>query len=993
MRFGDLPRVAQLYVTSVLALALALTALAASTPSANATVELFILLTLGTTIAHCFPVSTPLKHTYYISLPLLVAALIVLGPLQLVGLVVVIHVGGWMRRRRRRAVTQIFNIAAYVVTGLAAQALYHGLWTAQAVDLSQPSCLIAAVCAAVAFAMLNRLLVSLAIWLGNGLSPRNQHLFEIESLLIDGVMLLMGVPLAHLAQIAPWGVAVGAAPLWLIHRVLDLPNIRAQSRQDGLTELFTAPYLTETCTREINRGRRFNRPLCLLLLDLDALGELNANHGHQSGDLVLRATARVIGQALREYDLPARLAGGLFAVLLPETDLAQAQAVAERIRRTAAEKRHEIPGSVERARVTLSIGGAIVTGQQVTATELFEAAQSALDRAKREGGNQIEFEAARTLEAATSAEPEAEPAPATTVATPARNGRWFTTQIRARRRALALYALVTAGLALYLIRVVGQPGWELLATVLGLAGLAGMAFHFKSLPMALALAGEMNRSGAGLLARRYWRMWPQYASIGIGCLLVLYAWETVGLTAALAVTVFALLVQHMAGRYVDRTLESVRTLRNTNEALEHQAFHDALTGVPNRALFAERLEHAMLRAGKGSVAVLFIDLDNFKSVNDTFGHAAGDALLVSTTGRLLQCVRRADTIARLGGDEFTVLLEDMHDPSDAARMAERIGETLRLPFELDGRQVVVSSSIGIALDVDRTHRPDDLLREADMAMYRAKSAGKSRYEIFDPAMAERATERLELESELRQAVARGELGVRYRSVFSLATDRAELFEAVLRWHHPRRGWLEADEFLRVAEESGVIVELGAWTLEQACRDAAEWQSIRPGVAVQVRLTRREFEQGDVVRRVASTLQVADLDPRGLCVEVSESLLADDAGLIASALDELAKLGVRTVLADVGAGPSSLAVFSQLSIDELKLAPGATASSGLVRASVALAATFGITVTALGVEQPDQADRLAALGCHRAQGSLYGEWMVASAVADFLEAESAQERAA
>ena len=325
MRFGDLPRAAQLYVTSVLALACALTWHAASTPAANAPVELFLVLALGTTIAHCFPVSTPLNHTYYISLPLVVAALIVLGPLQLVGLMLVIHVGGWMRRRRRGAATQVFNVATFVVPGLVAQAIYRSLWPAQGVDLSQPMCLLAGVGAAAAFALLNRWLISFAIWLADGLSPRKQHIFEIEGLLIDGVMLLMGVPLAQLAMIAPWAAAVGATPLWLIHRVLDLPNIRAQSRQDGLTELFTAPYLTETCTREINRGRRFDRPLCLLLLDLDALSELNASHGHQTGDLVLRATARVISQALREYDLPARLAGGLFAVLLPETDLAQAR--------------------------------------------------------------------------------------------------------------------------------------------------------------------------------------------------------------------------------------------------------------------------------------------------------------------------------------------------------------------------------------------------------------------------------------------------------------------------------------------------------------------------------------------------------------------------------------------------------------------------------------------------------------------------------------------
>src|SRR5919202_6362206 len=256
---------------------------------------------------------------------------------------------------------------------------------------------------------------------------------------------------------------------------------------------------------------------------------------------------------------------------------------------------------------------------------------------------------------------------------------------------------------------------------------------------------------------RLWRMWPRYAALAAAALTVVYAYVRVGLIGAIVIAASVALVRHLAGRHIDRTLDGVRKLRTANEQLEHQAFHDPLTRLANRALFAERLEHAMLRAGTGSVAVLFLDLDNFKTVNDKLGHAAGDALLVAASQRLLSCVRREDTIARLGGDEFTVLLEDMRDPSDAARMAERISESLRAPFDIQGQEACISSSIGIALDTDRSHAPDDLMREADIAMYRAKSGGKSRYEIFDPAMAVRALERLELETELRAAIARDEL--------------------------------------------------------------------------------------------------------------------------------------------------------------------------------------------------------------------------------------------
>jgi diguanylate cyclase (GGDEF)-like protein len=996
VRFADFTRSAQVYIAAVCGLALVETVFAALQPSGGASIELFAMLVLAATVAHSFPVSVPGKHAYHVSLPFFIAAIILLAPLQLVALVGVIHVAESMRGRRS-SVVQVFNAAAYALTGLIAQATYRALWPGQAdltANLSQPACLLAGLAAAFTFTLLNRVLISTAIWLGNRIPLRKQHTFELESVLTDGVLLLMGVPLAHLAQLAPWAAAAGAAPLWLIHRALELPNVRAQSRQDGLTELFTAPYLTETCTRELNRGRRFNRPVCLLLLDVDALGELNATHGHQTGDVVLRSTAQTISHALREYDLPARLAGGLFAVLLPETDLAQAQAVAERIRRASAEQRHEVPGTVEQARVTVSIGGAVVNGHNASASQLFDAAESALARAKRDGGNQISFEAVQAaMLAAVPADEETDAAnrPEARVWEPAirrRGGNRFgTAWLRQHGQSLLVGGLAALGLTVCVVGAVATLDWAMLGVMLSLSVLVGFAFYFKSLPLALALAGELNRSPARLAATGYGRLWPQYAALGIAGLLVFYAYGHLGLTAAIALGVLALVARHMAGRYVDRTLDSVRKLRTDNEALEHQAFHDALTGLPNRALFAERLEHAMLRAGDGNIAVLFVDLDNFKSVNDTLGHAAGDALLVGVAERLIDCVRREDTIARLGGDEFTVLLEDMRDPSDAARMAERIGETLRAPFELGGQQVSVSTSVGIALDTDRSHRPDDLLREADLAMYRAKTTGKARYEIFDPGMAERAMERLELETELRQAVARGEFELYYQPIVSLATGDVHAFEAQLVWQHPRRGLTELTEFRRVAEETGIIVDIGHWALERACQDAARWQTGRRGAAVQLDLTARQLEQPALADVVRSALDKAGLAPGHLYIEVPESAAICQAETVTS----LREVGVRIALDDVGTGTSSLATLSRLPADVLKISAGPTGSTStaFVRASVALGSALDMTVTVLGVEHADEAVRLATLGCSQAQGDLYGPALTADGVEALLAAAPAQ----
>jgi diguanylate cyclase (GGDEF)-like protein len=952
MRFVDRPRPAQIYVASICALALLQAAVAAWQPAANAaSIGLFVLLVVAATVAHSFPVSTPGQQAYHVSLPFFIAAIILLSPLQLIGLVAIVHVVEGLRVRRSTSV-QIFNGAAFALSGLIAQAIYMGLWPVQgqpAADLSQPACLAAGVAAAIGFAILNRVLVSVAIWLGSRIPPRQQQMFDLDGLLTDGVLLLMGIPLAHLLWIAPWAGLVGAAPLWLIHRVLDLPNLRAQSRQDGLTELFTAPYLTETCTREINRGRRFNRPVTLLLLDVDGLGELNAVHGQQTGDAVLRATARTISAALREYDLAARLAGGLFAVLLPEADLAAAQVVAERVRRQTAEQRHEVAGSVEQARVTLSIGAAIVNGQSVTAAQLFDAARTALAHAKTNGGNQIAFEA---LQAPTVVPLADEPSSTQTgshapglasrggQAAEHRHSTPLTGWVRAHAHTVGICSLAAIGVSICLVGAIAQLDWPLLAVMVSLSILASFAFYFRSLPLALALAAELNRSPARLAAARLWRLWPQYAALCAGGLLIVYAYARLGLTGALGVAGFGLVVRYLAGRYVDRTLESVRKLRNANESLEHQAFHDPLTNLPNRALFAERLQHAMLRAGNGSVAVLFIDLDNFKAVNDTLGHGAGDLLLISATERLLQCVRREDTIARLGGDEFTVLLEDMHDPSDAARMAERICEALRQPFDIQGRRAFVSSSIGIALDTDRSHGPDDLMREADLAMYRAKSNGKARYEIFDTFVGERAMQRLGLETELRQAIERGEMLLAYQPVVAVDSQDVVALLAVPRWQHPRHGLLEAHEFQRIAEDTGVVVEIGRWLLGQACRDARQWQARRPGLNLHVRISARELDQAEAVQWIERTLAESELRPDLLTLEVSEP-----SGEATARLNAVSQLGVNLALADVGSGPLALDVLTRLPFRALKLAPSAIGSPDLVRATRGLAAALGLPITA------------------------------------------------
>jgi diguanylate cyclase (GGDEF)-like protein len=551
-------------------------------------------------------------------------------------------------------------------------------------------------------------------------------------------------------------------------------------------------------------------------------------------------------------------------------------------------------------------------------------------------------------------------------------------------------AVFAVAFAVFTVGSIGGLDVALLGTMAGLAVLGGLAFYLKTLPVALTLAMELYRKPAGLWAGRYWRLWPTYLALATTGWLTAYAFERFGVACALAVVAVAFLFRHLSGRYVDRTLDNVRRLRAANEQLQHRAFHDPLTSLANRALFAERLQHAMVRSEEGSVAVLFVDLDNFKHVNDKFGHAAGDKLLVAASERLLQCVRREDTIARLGGDEFTVLLENMRDPSDAARMAERMCASLRTPFAIDGHKVCISSSIGIALDTDRGHQPDDLMREADMAMYRAKSGGKARYEIFDTGVGSRAIERLEFETELRQAVERCELVLHYQPVVDLATGSIDAVEALMRWNHPRHGLLLPAEFLNVADETGIIVDLGRWALEQACRDAAEWQRTQPGLIVQVNVSPKELNRSEFTVTLAEVLAASGLPANCLRLEIPESGVAEDGNgqATAATLDALHALGVRLALDDVGGGSLPLAWLSRLPVDVLKIGVQALESPALVRASVALGGALGMTVTAQGIDDADHATRLAAFGCQHAQGYLFGAPESAAAISHLLGADPA-----
>jgi diguanylate cyclase (GGDEF)-like protein len=430
----------------------------------------------------------------------------------------------------------------------------------------------------------------------------------------------------------------------------------------------------------------------------------------------------------------------------------------------------------------------------------------------------------------------------------------------------------------------------------------------------------------------------------------------------------------------DRLEQAVTKLRTLQEELHHQAYHDPLTGLPNRLMFMERLRDDLAHA-TGTLGVLFIDVDDFKIVNDTLGHAVGDALLVSVAGRLRHSVRPQDIVARLGGDEFAVMLPGVEDPiAELGAVATRVLRAFETPVHADDELVPVHLSVGIA-DSRRTRDPDELIREADLAMYQAKTSGKGRYAFFDPPMAAAMLRRHDLKTELASAVERREIVVEYQPIVDLETGRISAGEALVRWEHPARGRIAPTEFIPLAEESGLIRSLGRHVLEQTCRQLQRWEAIAPGdppLRLHVNLSAAELRDPGLTAAVQAMLEEYGVSPDGLALEITETELLDDAVASATRFAELRALGIHIALDDFGTGYSSLSYLHSLPLDSLKIAKpfvdgleGDGRNASFIGVIVELARKLDLEVIAEGIETPAQLNALRDLGVELGQGFLIG----------------------
>jgi diguanylate cyclase (GGDEF)-like protein/PAS domain S-box-containing protein len=444
-------------------------------------------------------------------------------------------------------------------------------------------------------------------------------------------------------------------------------------------------------------------------------------------------------------------------------------------------------------------------------------------------------------------------------------------------------------------------------------------------------------------------------------------------------------------------IQDITDRKRAEEKLAHDAFHDGLTDLPNRALFMDHLKLAMARVERHReqmYALLFLDVDRFKVINDSLGHMVGDQLLIAIAKRLEKRLRPFDTIARLGGDEFTILLEDIKSSEEAIELTERIQKGLTKPFQIGNHEIFTSASIGIALSNPNYKKTEEVLRDADTAMYSAKSLGKARYALFDQSMHDRALQTLQLETDLRHAVEREEFFVVYQPIVSLETARLIGFEVLVRWQHPLRGIVSPADFIPSAEETGYIIPIGQWVLEQSCRQLRLWQDSlahEMPLTLSVNLSGKQFAQNKLISQIMQTVARTGIDPHHLKLEITESVVVENIETATEMLNQLRAIGIQLSIDDFGTGYSSLSYLHRLPIDTLKIDRSFVyqmmennENSEIVRTIVSLAKNLGMSLIAEGVETIEQLEQLKQLGCDNGQGYLFSKPLAAEAATQLVK---------
>lgn len=748
-------------------------------------------------------------------------------------------------------------------------------------------------------------------------------------------------------------------------------EVRVRAEQDALTGLRNHGAFQHDVRAAVAAGA----PFAVLMMDLDAFKVFNDALGHPAGDALLVEVALAMTGATRDTDQLYRYGGDEFAAILHGADRVVAHDVGGRIRRAVRDRTDRLAASGVESRpvVSVSVGIACFPDDGRSNDELIAVADRALYQVKP---------ADRRSASGAHADPFLQALDETAIALLDRHDQAGLLQTIVGRASTLL------GSAHAFVDLVEPDGSAIvLRHATGLfSPLLGLRLQPDD-----GLSAEVIRHGRPLVIDDYDEWSRRSAQIPVG---VMGAVVAVPLTSGgRSIGVLGLSSTDTGRRWTDRDVDALTSfaklasigLDNARlvDVAQRGALYDATTGLPNRELLTDRIAHALAgrKQGEASIAVVLLDLDRFKVINESLGHAAGDRLLLAVGQRLIQTLRPGDTVARFGGDKFGIVLDPISGVEEVSQLAERIGAELRAPVPLNGRDWFISASLGIALAQHERMTPDELLREAEIAMVRAKSDPTRRYSLFEPSMSEQTLERLDLEDDLRHALERDEMRVHYQPIVALETGVIVGFEALVRWQHPTRGLVPPLAFIPLAEDTGLIVPLGRWVLQVACEQAARWH--RRGVVdgqqapfVSVNLSARQFSQADLVDDVARTLAASRLDPGALELEITESVLMDRSEVGIRTLRDIRGLGVRLVLDDFGTGYSSLSYLKHLPLDTIKIDRSFVAGidqpadRSIVEAVIALAHGLDIGVVAEGIETEAQLTLLRDLGCDLGQGYLF-----------------------
>jgi diguanylate cyclase (GGDEF)-like protein len=742
--------------------------------------------------------------------------------------------------------------------------------------------------------------------------------------------------------------------------------VRIRADQDALTGLRNHGSFQRELGDAVAGG---GRPFSILMLDMDSFKAFNDERGHPAGDALLAGIARAMTGATRDGDRLYRYGGDEFAAILPGADRKAAHEVADRIRHAVAEESAKTGGPS----VTISVGVACYPDDGETNDALVGLADRALYLAKPSGRS------TRAPEA--QIEPYLRALDETAIALLDRNGPDDLLEtILARATAL----LGTPHAFLNIV----EPGEDVLVLRHG-TGLYTDLIGYR-IPIDRGLAGQVFRTGAPLAVDDY-ESWSERANdlpaatfgslVGVPLTTGGRVVGVLGLASGATARPWGPREINTLTSFAQLASIALDNARLIDEA-QRGAMYDTTTGLPNRELLTDRIAHALAASrpdGPEQVGVILLDLDRFKVINESVGHNVGDRLLVSVGQRLTACLRPGDTVARFGGDEFGILLEGVAGVDEAHRIAERIDAELRAPFAMGDREWFISASIGISLARGGRATPEEMLREAEIAMVQSKSDPTKRHALFEPSMSHQTIERIDLESDLRRGIERGELRLHYQPLIDMRTDRIVGFEALVRWQHPVRGLIPPLSFVPLAEETGLIMPLGRWVLEHACRQARAWRDARPDappVFMSVNLSARQFAQPELVDQVREILADTGLDPATLEIEITESALMDQTEAGIRTLRQLRDIGVRLVLDDFGTGYSSLSYLKHLPLDTIKIDRSFVAGMdddidrSIIDAVISLAHGLRITTVAEGIETEEQFERLRAMGCDVGQGYLF-----------------------